>query len=157
MSTKKNQAKEATKNVQSAQVSNPEVAAAETKAQQAKEAAKKLAKEAKKAAAEAKEAAKAAKEAAKKAKAFGSRPVRKNTFIVKLEIEADVTQYKSDVHYCAEKWAIDYCAAQREDKEPEEWQEVRIFRQAKDDTEGVGRQLFSRVYLDKETQQIVID
>ena len=93
-----------------AEVENSEL---ETKAEKAKAEAARLMEQAKKAAQEAKAAAKEAREAAKKAKAFTSRPVRKNTFEVRVcQKMADVTlggEYvdNSDVHILISKLYLD--------------------------------------------------
>ena len=134
----------------------------EDKAAAAKAEAERLMAAAKEAAAAAKAAAKEAKEAAKKAKAFSSRPVRKSYFEVRVVdkmqdvvLEGEFVS-KSDVHYCAEKTAIDCLASLREQFNYDEHVYL-IFKVAKTDEEGANRQLISTLYLDEETNQIVID
>ena len=126
----------------------------EDKVAAAKAEAERLMAAAKEAAAAAKAAAKEAKEAAKKAKAFSSRPVRTCYFIAYYEDNEEAYIGKGDVHYCVEKSAIDEVARQREDDE--EYRTVCIYKVRKDD-ENAERQLISKVYIDAETKQIVID
>ena len=148
-----------------AEVENSEL---ETKAEKAKAEAARLMEQAKKAAQEAKAAAKEAREAAKKAKAFTSRPVRKNTFEVRVcQKMADVTlggEYvdKSDVHYCAEKIAIDCLTELRaEGNNDEDKSKVYLINKVSKETDENGEPkesiLISKLYLDLETNQIIID
>ena len=141
----------------------------ETKAEQAKAEAQRLMEQAKEAAKQAREAAKQAKEAAKKAKAFTSRPVRKNTFEVRVcDSMADVAlggefMSKSDVHYCAEKDAIDALINLRaEASNDEDLAKVylinKISKECDEETgEPKERILVSKLYLDPETKQVIID
>ena len=149
-------------------VSMPEVAQVEnvnapevSKADQLKSEAERLLAEAKAAKEAAKQAAKEAKEAAKKAKALTSRPVRKSFFEVRVSdniqdaiLEGEFVT-KSDVHYCAEKAAIDAIAQLREDNGYDE--HVYLIFKVNKSEECPTRQLISMVYLDEETNQIVID
>lgn len=148
-----------------AEVENSEL---ESKAEKAKAEAARLMEQAKKAAQEAKAAAKEAREAAKKAKAFTSRPVRKNTFEVRVcQKKADVAlggEYvdKSDVHYCAEKIAIDCLTELRaEGNNDEDKSKVYLISKVSKETDENGEPkesiLVSKLYLDLETNQIVID
>ena len=148
-----------------AEVENSEL---ESKAEKAKAEAARLMEQAKKAAQEAKAAAKEAREAAKKAKAFTSRPVRKNTFEVRVcQKMADVTlggEYvdKSDVHYCAEKIAIDCLTELRaEGNNDEDKSKVYLINKVSKETDENGEPkesiLISKLYLDLETNQIIID
>ena len=148
-----------------AEVENSEL---ETKAEKAKAEAARLMEQAKKAAQEAKAAAKEAREAMKKAKAFTSRPVRKNTFEVRVcQKMADVTlgrEYvdKSDVHYCAEKIAIDCLTELRaEGNNDEDKSKVYLINKVSKETDENGEPkesiLISKLYLDLETNQIIID
>ena len=116
----------------------------------------------------AKAAAKEAREAMKKAKAFTSRPVRKNTFEVRVcQKMADVTlggEYvdKSDVHYCAEKIAIDCLTELRaEGNNDEDKSKVYLINKVSKETDENGEPkesiLISKLYLDLETNQIIID
>lgn len=140
----------------------------ETKAEKAKAEAARLMEQAKKAAQEAKAAAKEAKEAAKKAKAFTSRPVRKSTFDVRVcQKMADVTlggEYvgKSDVHYCAEKIAINCLTELRaEGNNDEDKSKVYLINKVSKETDENGEPkesiLISKLYLDLDTNQIIID
>lgn len=148
-----------------AQVENSEL---ETKAEKAKAEAERLMEQAKKAAQEAKAAAKEAREAAKKAKAFTSRPVRKSTFEVRVcQKMADITlggEYvdKSDVHYCAEKIAINCLTELRaEGDNDEDKSKVYLINKVSKETDENGEPkesiLISKLYLDLETNQIIID
>ena len=146
--------------VENAQVAQ-EQPQAEDKVAEAKAEAKRLMAAAKEAAAAAKAAAKEAKEAAKKAKAFASRPVRKSYFEVRvcdtlgdISLESEFVT-KSDVHYCAEKAAIDAVASLREQFGSTEHVYL-IFKVSKSE-EFPTRSLISQVYLDETTNQIVID
>ena len=118
----------------------------------AKIEAQRLAEEAKKAAAAAKEAMKAAKAAAEKARVMTSRPVRLAKF--QAEIGSEIIS-KSDVHYCAEKAAIDYVTDLRNTGSYEN-QIIEIWKRYKDENQGIDVML-SRVYIDASTSQIVID
>lgn len=126
----------------------------EEKAMHAKKEAEELMAKAKAAAKEAKEAAKEAKEAAKKAKAYTSRPVRKSYFVACLESDETTVIGKGDVHYCVEKSAIDEAVRQRE--MDEELQTVCIYKVSKAEPEK-DRTLISKVYIDPETKQVVIE
>lgn len=148
-----------------AEVENSEL---ETKAEKAKAEAARLMEQAKKAAQEAKAAAKEAREAAKKAKAFTSRPIRKSTFEVRVcQKMADVTlggEYvdKSDVHYCAEKIAINCLTELRaEGNNDEDKSKVYLINKVSKETDENGEPkesiLISKLYLDLETNQIIID
>lgn len=148
-----------------AEVENSEL---ESKAEKAKAEAARLMEQAKKAAQEAKAAAKEAREAAKKAKAFTSRPVRKCTFEVRVcQKMADVTlggEYvdKSDVHYCAEKIAINCLTELRaEGNNDEDKSKVYLINKVSKETDENGEPkesiLISKLYLDLETNQIIID
>ena len=148
-----------------AEVENSEL---ESKAEKAKADAARLMEQAKKAAQEAKAAAKEAREAAKKAKAFTSRPIRKSTFEVRVcQKMADVTlggEYvdKSDVHYCAEKIAINCLIELRaEGNNDEDKSKVYLINKVSKETDENGEPkesiLISKLYLDLETNQIIID
>lgn len=154
--SKKNQKVAMTAEEQLAQEVNAVVANNETaeKAQldpvaQAKKEAQELMERAKEAAKRAKEAAAEAKKAAQAAKAFTSRPKRMSTWTIQDETGSELT--KSDVHYVAEKYGIDYIAAQREAGNHEV--EVHLCKVSKETKEAV---LISRIYLNEEGQ-IVID
>lgn len=139
----------------------------ETKAEKAKAEAARLMEQAKKAIQEAKAAAKEAREAAKKAKAFTSRPIRKNTFEVRVcQNMADVALGgehvdKSDVHYCAEKIAIDCLTELRAEGNDEDKSKVYLINKVSKETDENGEPkesiLVSKLYLDLETNQIIID
>ena len=117
--------------------------------------------------AQAKEAAKQAKEAAKKAKAFSARPMRKSSFEVRVcDTMDDVANggefvSSSDVHYCAEKVAIDAIAALRDSETPSNLKKVylinKISKEHDENDEPKSRVLVSMVYLDEETMRTVID
>lgn len=125
-------------------VLNPEL-------EKAKSEAARLAEEAKKAAAVAKEAAKAAKEAASKAKVLTARPIRLARF--QAELGEEIIS-KTDVHYCAEKAAIDYLTELRNNGTYNN-QVIEIWKRRK------GAQgndvLIAEVFIDSTTNQIVID
>lgn len=147
-----------------AEVENSEL---ESKAEKAKAEAARLMEQAKKAAQEAKAAAKEAREAAKKAKALTSRPVRKCTF------EVRVCQYRtdvpfggefikdSDVHYCAEKVAIDALTQIRAEGSDDDKQKVylidKVTKERDEDGDPKERTRVAELYLDPETNQIIID
>lgn len=101
---------------------------------------------------EAKQAAKEAKEAAKKAKALTSRPVRK--FYFEAQVNGELVM-KSDVHYCAEKAAIDALTELR-GQESEENPIYEIKKVYKDPSQGEGSILIEKLYLN-EDKQIVIE
>ena len=129
-------------------------------AKKAKNEADELMAKAKKAAIEAKKAAIEAKEAAKKAKAFTSRPVRKCTFEVRDSQNNVIT--KSDVHYCAEKAAIDTLMEVRATIDSKEWGTYKysLFKVKKEDLkneEANSGLIVSQLYIDTATGQIVID
>ena len=126
----------------------------EEKAMRAKKEAEKLMARAKAAAEAAKYAAKEAKEAAKKAKVYTSRPVRKSYFEAYIESDEFTLIGKGDVHYCVEKSAIDEAVRQRE--MDEELQTVCIYKVSKAEPEK-DRTLISKVYIDPETKQVVIE
>ncbi len=114
--------------------------------------AKALIAEAKRLKDEAKQAAKEAKEAAKKAKALTSRPARKFYFEARVNGELIM---KSDVHYCAEKAAIEALAELRS-QESEENPIYEIKKIYKDPSQGEGSILIEKLYLN-EDKQIVIE
>lgn len=130
-----------------------------TLAEKAKNEADELMAKAKEAAKAAKEAAKEAKEAAKKAKAFTSRPVRKSTFEVRDGQDNIIA--KSDVHYCAEKAAIDALIEVRATEDSSQWgvHKYSILKVKKEDLkeEGYTGLTISQLYIDSATGQIVID
>ena len=144
--SKKNMAEKAQNENVNAVVINPEL-------EKAKSEAARLADEAKKAAKAAKEAAKAAKEAAEKAKVFSGRPVRLARFEAQLGTEVIS---KTDVHYCAEKAAIDYVADLRNSGEYTD-QVIEIWKVYKDEQWAEKNVCLSKVYVDATTGQIVID
>lgn len=144
--SKKNMAEKAQNENVNAVVTNPEL-------EKAKSEAARLADEAKKAAKAAKEAAKAAKEAAEKAKVFSGRPVRLARFEAQLGTEVIS---KTDVHYCAEKAAIDYVADLRNNGEYTD-QVIEIWKVYKDEQWAEKNVCLSKVYVDATTGQIVID
>ena len=146
MSTKKNMAEKAQNENTNAVVINPEL-------EKAKSEAARLADEAKKAAKAAKEAAKAAKEAAEKAKVFSGRPVRLARFVATWD---GITISKTDVHYCAEKAAIDYVADLRNSGTYTD-QVIEIWKVYKDEQWAEKDVCLSKVYIDVTTGQIVID
>lgn len=146
MSTKKNMAEKAQNENTNAVVINPEL-------EKAKSEAARLADEAKKAAKAAKEAAKAAKEAAEKAKVFSGRPVRLARFVATWD---GITISKTDVHYCAEKAAIDYIADLRNSGTYTD-QVIEIWKVYKDEKWAEKDVCLSKVYIDVTTGQIVID
>lgn len=131
-----------------------EETSAEDKAAQAKAAADELMAKAKEAAEAAKQAAKEAKEAAKKAKAFTSRPVRKAYFVAYYAGSTECVIGQGDVHYCVEKAAIDEVVKQRNNDE--EYKTIEVYKVSKADPENE-RTLISRIYIDVETKQVVID
>lgn len=144
--SKKNMAEKAQNESVNAVVTNPEL-------EKAKSEAARLADEAKKAAKAAKEAAKAAKEAAEKAKVFSGRPVRLARFEAQLGTEVIS---KTDVHYCAEKAAIDYVADLRNNGSYTD-QVIEIWKVYKDERWAEKNVRLSKVYIDVTTGQIVID
>lgn len=92
-----------------------------------------------------------------------SRPVRMSTFIVqvcqtKAEAIAGVGEQmsKSDVHYCAEKAAIDVLAEDIKCGQRNEYF-YAIIKRGKADTEGVNDILVETLWIDQETNQIVIE
>ncbi len=106
--------------------------------------------EAKKLKEEARQAAKEAKEAAKKAKALTSRPIRKFYFETRVDGEF---MMKSDVHYCAEKAAIDALTEARSQEETT----THIYEIIKVTKENKEAELFiEKLYLNDE-KQIVIE
>lgn len=143
---KKNIKPEVAQNENENVVVNPEL-------EKAKIEAAKLAEAAKEAARVAKEAAKAAKEAAEKAKAMNSRPIRLARF--QAELDGDVIS-KTDVHYCAEKAAIDYVAELRANGGYEN-QIIEIWKRYKSEDQQDMDVCLSKVYIDASTNQIVID
>lgn len=145
MSTKKNMAKKA-QNENTNVVINPEL-------EKVKSEAARLAEEAKQASKAAKEAAKAAKEAAEKAKVFSGRPVRLARFVATWD---GITISKTDVHYCAEKAAIDYVADLRNSGTYTD-QVIEIWKVYKDEKWAEKDVCLSKVYIDVTTGQIVID
>ena len=158
MSTKTNNKKAAEKAINE-NVNNVENSQLEIMAKKAKDEANELMAKAKKAAIEAKKAAMEAKEAAKKAKAFTSRPVRKCTFEV--TCNGDFAT-KSDVHYCAEKAAIDALMEIRATIESDHWNEYsysihKVSKETNEDGTPVSSIEISQLYIDKTTGQIVIE
>ena len=149
--SKKNMAEKAQNENVNAVVTNP--ASVIPELEKAKSEAARLADEAKKAAKAAKEAAKAAKEAAEKAKVFSGRPVRLARF--EAQLGAEVIS-KTDVHYCAEKAAIDYVADLRNSGEYTD-QVIEIWKVYKDEQWAEKNVCLSKVYVDATTGQIVID
>lgn len=162
--TKKNDAKKA-------QVENVNVVANNTEVEaQSQEVAKKaeavekpsndlkaradaLIAEAKRLKDEAKQAAKEAKEAAKKAKALTSRPMRK--FYFETTTNGELVM-KSDVHYCAEKAAIDALTELRNQEGEESSPTYEIRKVYKDPSQGEDSMLIEKLYLNEE-KQIVIE
>ena len=140
MTTKKSNKNESVNVV----VTNPEFEAARVEAAKLAEAAR-AAREA------AKEAAKLAKEAAAKAKVLTARPVRLARFHA--ELNGEIIS-KTDVHYCAEKAAIDYLVDLRNNGNYA-GQIIEIWKRRKD--EAGNDVLLSTVYVDETTNQIVID
>lgn len=158
MSTKTNNKKAAEKAINE-NVNNVENSQLETMAKKAKDEANELMAKAKQAAEAAKKAAAEAKEAAKKAKAFTSRPVRKCTFEV--ACNGDFVT-KSDVHYCAEKAAIDALMEIRATVESDHWNEYgysihKVSKETNEDGTPVSSIEISQLYIDKTTGQIVIE
>ena len=140
-------------------INNVENSQLETMAKKAKDEANELMAKAKQAAEAAKKAAAEAKEAAKKAKAFTSRPVRKCTFEV--ACNGDFVT-KSDVHYCAEKAAIDALMEIRATVESDHWNEYgysihKVSKETNEDGTPVSSIEISQLYIDKTTGQIVIE
>lgn len=160
MSTKTTNKKAAEKAInENVNVNNVENSQLETMAKKAKDEANELMAKAKQAAEAAKKAAAEAKEAAKKAKAFTSRPVRKCTFEVACN-GSFVT--KSDVHYCAEKAAIDALMEIRATVESDHWNEYgysihKVSKETNEDGTPVSSIEISQLYIDKTTGQIVIE
>lgn len=144
--SKKNMAEKAQNENANSVVINPEL-------DRIKSEASRLAEEAKQAAKVAKEAMKAAKQAAEKAKVFSSRPVRLARFEAQLGTEVIS---KTDVHYCAEKAAIDYVADLRNNGTYED-QVIEIWKVYKDEKWAEKNVCLSKVYIDVTTGQIVID
>ena len=158
MSNKTNNKKAAEKAINE-NVNNVENSQLETMAKKAKDEANELMAKAKQAAEAAKKAAAEAKEAAKKAKAFTSRPVRKCTFEV--ACNGDFVT-KSDVHYCAEKAAIDALMEIRATVESDHWNEYgysihKVSKETNEDGTPVSSIEISQLYIDKTTGQIVIE
>lgn len=162
MSTKTTEKKAAEKAINenvNKSVNNAENSQLEIMAKKAKQEANELMEKAKKAAIEAKKAAIEAKEAAKKAKSFTSRPVRKCTFEV--ACNGDFVT-KSDVHYCAEKAAIDALMEIRATVESDHWNEYgysihKVSKETNEDGTPVSSIEISQLYIDKTTGQIVIE
>lgn len=102
---------------------------------------------------EAKQAAKEAKEAAKKAKALTSRPMRK--FYFETTTNGELVM-KSDVHYCAEKAAIDALTELRNQEGEESSHIYEIRKVYKDPSQEEGSMLIEKLYLNEE-KQIVIE
>lgn len=144
--SKKNMAEKAQNENTNAVVINPEL-------EKIKSEAARLAEEAKQASKAAKEAMKAAKQAAEKAKVFSSRPVRLARF--EAQLGAEVIS-KTDVHYCAEKAAIDYVADLRNSGTYTD-QVIEIWKVYKDEKWAEKNVCLSKVYIDVTTGQIVID
>ena len=159
MSTKTNNKKAAEKAINE-NVNNVENSQLEIMAKKAKDEANELMAKAKQAAEAAKKAAAEAKEAAKKAKAFTSRPVRKCTFEVICNGGDFVT--KSDVHYCAEKAAIDALMEIRATVESDHWNEYgysinKVSKETNEDGMPISTMEISKLYIDQTTGQIVIE
>lgn len=158
MSTKTNNKKAAEKAINE-NVNNVENSQLEIMAKKAKDEANELMEKAKHAAEAAKKAAMEAKEAAKKAKVFTSRPVRKCTF----EVACNGTFVtKSDVHYCAEKAAIDALMEIRATVESDHWNEYsysihKVSKETNEEGMPVSTIEISQLYIDKTTGQIVIE
>lgn len=158
MSTKTNNKKAAEKAINE-NVNNVENSQLEIMAKKAKDEANELMEKAKQAAEAAKKAAMEAKEAAKKAKVFTSRPVRKCTF----EVACNGTFVtKSDVHYCAEKAAIDALMEIRATVESDHWNEYsysihKVSKETNEEGFPVSTIEISQLYIDKTTGQIVIE
>ena len=160
MSTKANSKKAAEKANEN--VKNVENTQLNDMAMQAKKAADELLAKAKEAEEVAKKAAAEAKEAAKKAKAFTSRPVRKCTFEVCERDYKDNVVAKSDVHYCAEKTAIDALAEIRATADPSTWAEYgylicKVSKELGEDGKPISSIIVSTLTIDQTTGQIVID
>lgn len=92
-----------------------------------------------------------------------SRPVRMSTFIVQAcQTKAEATlgmgeqMFKSDVHYCAEKAAIDVLAEDIKCGQRNEYL-YAIIKRGKADTEGANDILVETLWIDQETNQIVIE
>lgn len=158
MSNKTNNKKAAEKAINE-NVNNVENSQLETMAKKAKDEANELMAKAKQAAEAAKKAAAEAKEAAKKAKAFTSRPVRKCTFEV--ACNGDFVT-KSDVHYCAEKAAIDALMEIRATIESDRWNEYsysihKVSKETNEDGMPISTIEISQLYIDQTTGQIVIE
>lgn len=162
--TKKNDAKKAQVENVNVVANNTEVEAQSQEVAKKAEAAEKpsndlkaradaLIAEAKRLKDEAKQAAKEAKEAAKKAKALTSRPMRKFYFET---ITKDEFVMKSDVHYCAEKAAIDALTELRNQEGEVDSPIYEIRKMYKDPSQGEGSILIEKLYLNEE-KQIVIE
>ena len=150
--TEKKAAKKAINENVNKSVNNAENSQLEIMAKKAKQEANELMEKAKKAAIE-------AKEAAKKAKSFTSRPVRKCTFEV--ACNGDFVT-KSDVHYCAEKAAIDALMEIRATVESDHWNEYgysihKVSKETNENGMPVSSIEISQLYIDKTTGQIVIE
>lgn len=158
MSTKTNNKKAAEKAINE-NVNNVENSQLEIMAKKAKDEANELMVKAKQAAEAAKKAAAEAKEAAKKAKAFTSRPVRKCTF----EVACNGTFVaKSDVHYCAEKAAIDALMEVRTTVDSSNWGDYnysihKVSKETNEEGVPVSTMEISQLYIDQVTGQIVIE
>ena len=161
--TKKNDAKKAQVENVNVVANNTEVEAKSQEVAKKAEAAEKpsndlkaradaLIAEAKRLKDEAKQAAKEAKEAAKKAKALTSRPMRKFYFETTTK---DELVMKSDVHYCAEKAAIDALTELRNQEGEVSSPIYEIRKMYKDPSQGEGL-LIEKLYLNEE-KQIVIE
>lgn len=162
--TKKNDAKKAQVENVNVVANNTEVEAQSQEVTKKAEAAEKpsndlkaradaLIAEAKRLKDEAKQAAKEAKEAAKKAKALTSRPMRK--FYFETTTNGELVM-KSDVHYCAEKAAIDALTELRNQEGEESSPTYEIRKVYKDPSQGEGSMLIEKLYLNEE-KQIVIE
>lgn len=162
--TKKNDAKKAQVENVNVVANNTEVEAQSQEVAKKAEAAKKpsndlkaradaLIAEAKRLKDEAKQAAKEAKEAAKKAKALTSRPMRK--FYFETTTDGELVM-KSDVHYCAEKAAIDALTELRNQEGEESSPIYEIRKVYKDPSQEEGSMLIEKLYLNEE-KQIVIE
>ena len=68
-------------------------------------------------------------------------------------IPSDAPIFKSDVHYCTEKFAIDYIAHNGENNVP--FTKLALYKKPKtDDLDAI---LVSIIYWDENTKQVVID
>ena len=82
-----------------------------------------------------------------------SRPVRMSTFVLTTEAEPNLEITKTDVHYCAEKAAIDILA---EDLKCGNTTDTVYIVWKRDKTEATTQFEVERLWIDQETNQIVI-